>query len=431
MRNLTPDNAFASESERSVFAYLERSLSDEWSGAHNIKLLCRSSSSTDRVCCEIDLVLIHPAYGIFLGEIKGGTHVSPSHSLRQAECCVPALERVLGACCAEWRFPPGTVQAFVCFPDKTRMEYLGKGFPLRTLYADDMAQGAESFFLKMLLGERTHHDYSAQCELLRDSASGLLVPTNVFRRTWRERFERFFLRIVWCFRDKNAKPKPSEQTVPPAAQKKKKRKKNVASAPILALLNRPETPQSIALLREMLAAGEDPNNCGNETASPLFKAIKGGKHKSAEILFRAGARVIPYSKKRVTKAFALFDDSLLAEMIVADTFGEPTEVLPTLFMLANGQNFVKTYEAMLRKYPREVLLDLPIDIAPQKKLSLVHMAAYLGKVEILQILAGNAFLLNEPDACGRTPLQIAEKYNREECILFLRSRARSIQSPDG
>ncbi len=424
MRNLTPDNAFVSESERSVFACLERSLSDEWSGAHNVKLLRRSSSSSpDRVCCEIDLVLIHPAYGIFLGEIKGGTHVSPTHSLRQAKRCVPALERVLGACCPAGRLPAGTVRAFVCFPDKMRMESYGKGFPLQTLYADDAAQGSESFFLKMLLGERSHHDYSAQRELLKTSANGLPVPKNVFRRTWRERFERFFLRLAWHFRDKNADTKQSEQAVLPAAQKKKKqKKKNVVSAPILTLLDRSETPQSLELLREMLAAGEDPNNCGNEAASPLSKAIKNGKPKFAEILFHAGARVAPFLKKRVTKAFAIFDDALLAEMIAADAFGEPTEVLPTLFMLGNGQNFVKTYEAMLRKYPREVLLNLPIDIATQKKLSLVHMAAFLGKVEILRILAENAFPLNEPDTCGRTPLQIAEKYNREECFLFLRAR---------
>lgn len=422
MRNLTPDNAFVSAGERSVFACLERSLSDEWSGAHNVKLLRRASpSSPERVHCEIDLVLIHPAYGIFLGEIKGGTHVSPAHSLRQAKRCVPVLERVLNACTPKV-LPPGTVRAFICFPDKTRMECLGNGFPLQTLYADDVAQGAESFFLKMLLGERTHHDYSAQRELLKNGTAGLFIPTNVHRRTWRERFEQFFLRLAWYFRDKNAEPKPSEQAALPAAQKKSKRKKNVASAPILALLNRPETPQSLELLREMLSAGKDPNNCGNEPFSPLSKAIKDGKRESAEILFRAGARVVPYLKKRVTKAFALFDDALLAEMIAADTFGEPAEVLPTLFMLGTGQNFVKTYEAMLRKHPREVLLNLPIDVATQKKLSLVHMAAYSGKVEILRILAENAFPLNEPDTCGRTPLHIAEKYYREECALFLRSR---------
>lgn len=426
MKNLTPENAFASASERAVFSCLERALSDEWSGAHNVKLLRGASgASADHVCCEIDLVLVHPGYGIFLGEIKGGTHVSSTHSFRQAKRCVPALERVLGACYPKG-LPRGTVRAFICFPDKTRVECLGKGFPLYTLYADDVAQGAESFFLKMLLGRRAHRDYSPVRELLKNSANGLVLPVNVHRRTWRERLEQFFLRMAWHFRDKNAEaelalePEPKSPVLPTP---KKKTKQKKLSAPILALLNSPETAQRTVRLREMLAAGEDPNNCGDEGFSPLFLAIKNGHRESAEILFRAGGRVSPYFKKRVTKAFVLFEDELLSEMIAADAFAEPEEILPTLFTLANGQNLVKTYETMLRKHSREFLLGMRVKFGSEASLSLVHAAAYIGKVAILRLLAENAFPLNEIDVHGRTPLQIAEQYLREECVAFLRERS--------
>lgn len=416
MKKLTPDNAFLSSAEESVLAWLE-SLNDEWSVAHNVKIFRANSTHL----CEIDLLLIHPTFGIFLGEIKGGTRFSPSDSLRQANRCAALFKKF---CVRRWQKTSfqGKIHTFVCCPDKNRSHGSSKIDPLRCVCSEDMQQNAESFFLKMLLRRRVSLDYNSMLALLSGDPKELtLLPKE--KRSLREWVKEWLLRVSTRFFRKRKEAElcfPLMKEGRPVSSKSAKKKK-ASMPPISVLMEERETPERIERLKALLASGESPNCQRKFEASPLSKAIKRGEKESAEILFRAGARVTPYFRQRVTKAFALFNDDLLAEMITADVFSEPPELLPTLFSIASINGFVKTYEAMLRKHPKSLLLKMRIVTGNNPDMSLVHATAHRGNVLQLRILEKNGFPLDELDSEGRTPLEVAEKFNNPECVLFLRS----------
>lgn len=411
MKNLTPDNVFVSPEERAVFEKLSASLGNEWAGAHNLKIF-RADSTPGLLCdhCEIDLLLCHPNYGIFVGEIKGGKGDGSARQLRRSGAALKAVlkNRFLPAARGDF------LHEFACFPNQKKPKNSGEGRAVPAMFADDLASGAELFLLRLPLRKNAVPAGAAMASLLAKNPQGLFLPAKKIGTWLRERLRNFFLHLAWLLRDRSATPTASEMSAPSVPAEKS------APRPAIAeLARKKESPERIARLQALLAGGESANLCDQNRQSPLSIAIKNGNKAFSEMIFRAGGRVTPPSGKRISKAFSLFDDELLAEMISRDALSESEDDLPGMVRTTYLRGFIRSFQALMRKYPPEVLSRVRMNVGTAGMVPLVHSAAFLKTPDFLRALADLALPLDSKDAQGRTPLQLAREFDREENIRVL------------
>lgn len=411
MRNLTPDNVFVSPEERTVFEKLSASLGNEWAGAHNLKIF-RSDSTPGQLCphCEIDLLLCHPDCGIFVGEVKGG---KGDGSVRQLRRSGAALKAIL-----KERFPwfesGDFLHAFACFPNQKRGKNSAKGRIVPAMFADDLASGAELFLLRLPLRKNAVPAGTEMASLLAKNPQGLSLPAKKFGTRLRERLRKIFLHMAWLLRDRGAPPTPSEMCAPGVPAEKFS-----PSTEIAELVRKKESPGRIAHVQKLLVGGESANVCDQNRQSLLSIAVKNGNKTLAEMIFRAGGIVMPASAKRISKAFSLFDDELLAEMISRDALSDSAADLPGMVRTSYLRGFIRAFRALMKKYPREVLLSTNVNSGPAGAFPLVHSAAFLKTPDFLLALAELSFPLDSKDDKGRTPLQVAREFGREESVRVL------------
>lgn len=396
MKDLTPENAFVSDVEKEVFGKLSSALGESWVGAHNVKLLRGNGKG---ILGEIDLLLMHPRLGVFVGEIKAGDYSCRRTyaSRRQLRRVLPLLKRLVEKHCAS---ASGTVPGFfpfLCFPQTHSR--IGKLSTPHMLVPD--LENPEAFFQNIVLPEnRARSQISVLSALLKNARAEIVFPEE---KSLRERLFSCvpaFLKKLFPGRGKSATvpaPSPKSASAKPKKRKKKKENSLPKTTPILSLLADTAHPNRAEALRALLAAGNDPNALAADAVSPLSRAVQRGDRDSAEILFRAGGKIIPFSPRIIRKCFSLFDDALCAEFLEQKILPLPPET-SRLFFFVVTTGRIRTFCALLKMFPAETLSKL--SCGKKEPFPLLRAVAENKNPEFLYALTTHGFSPEQADVFG-------------------------------